>query len=108
MSLIQQLCSKKTSPQKAAITTNKIPVPLTKLKTGHTAAVTELKGSHQFTGKLEALGIVPNTTIVKKSTGLMRGPVVLVKGSTQIAIGYAMAQRVMVIELDKEAQEQLP
>jgi len=95
MSFLKQLCTKKNIP-----TPDKTVVPLIKLKNGQSAVVVELKGGHQFTGKLESLGIVPNITIVKKSAGLMRGPIVLSKGAMQIAIGYGLAQRVMVSIVD--------
>lgn len=72
------------------------PIMLTQLDNGASARVAELKGGRQFVGRLEAMGIVPGTTITKSSSSIMKGPVVLKKGSTQIAIGYAMAQRIMV------------
>ena len=60
----------------------------------------ELQGGHQVVGKLEAMGIVAGTTIAKKSASLMRGPIVLQKGAMQIAIGFGLAKRIIVVPLD--------
>jgi Fe2+ transport system protein FeoA len=48
------------------------------------------------------MGIVPGATIVKKGASLLRGPILLTKGSTQFAIGYDMALRVLVDKIDKQ------
>lgn len=72
------------------------PIMLTQLDNGASATVTELKGGRLLAGKLEAMGIAPGTTITKSGSSIMKGPIVLKKGSTQIAIGYSMAQRIMV------------
>lgn len=71
-------------------------IMLTQLDNGASARVMELRGGHQMVGKLEAMGIVPGSTITKKGSSIMKGPIVLRKGATQLAIGYAMAQRIMV------------
>jgi Fe2+ transport system protein FeoA len=71
-------------------------IMLTQLDNGASAKVMELRGGHLVVGKLEAMGIVPGSTITKNGSSIMNGPIVLKKGSTQIAIGYAMAQRILV------------
>jgi Fe2+ transport system protein A len=71
-------------------------IMLTQLDNGASAKVMELRGGHQVVGKLEAMGIVPGSTITKNGSSIMKGPIVLKKGPIQIAIGYAMAQRIMV------------
>ncbi|MEA4924752.1 MAG: fused ferrous iron transport protein A/B [Syntrophomonadaceae bacterium] len=69
---------------------------LTQIKNNGTARVVEVQGGHQVVGKLEAMGIVPGTVIVKKSASLLKGPIVIEKDGAQFAIGYAMAQGIMV------------
>lgn len=71
-------------------------INLTQLKNGGSAKVIEIQGGLQVVGKLEAMGIVPGTIIVKKTASLMKGPIVIEKGEMQFAIGYAMAQGIIV------------
>lgn len=71
-------------------------VDLTQLETGRTAVVKELRGGCGRLGKLEAMGIVSGTTVFKKSASIMHGPIILEKGTMQIAIGYEMAKGILV------------
>jgi Fe2+ transport system protein FeoA len=75
-------------------------INLTQLKNGKSARVIKVQGDHQFIDRLEAMGILPDTTIVKKSASLMKGPIVIEKGEMQLAIGYEMAQKIMVKPID--------
>lgn len=75
---------------------------VTQLENGGSAKVIEIQGGLQFTGRLYAMGIVPGTIIVKKTAGLMKGPIVIEKGEMQFAIGYGMAQRIMVEPIEKD------
>ena len=75
-------------------------INLTQIGNGRSAKVIELNGGHHFVGKLETMGVVPGTIIIKKSASLMKGPIVIVKGETQFAIGYSMAQKIMVEPVD--------
>lgn len=77
-------------------------INLTQIGNGRYAKVIELRGGHRFAGKLEAMGIVPGAMIRKKSAALMKGPIIIEKGETQFAIGYAMAQKIMVEPIDKD------
>jgi Fe2+ transport system protein FeoA len=45
---------------------------------------------------MEAMGMVPGTIITTNGAGIMKGPIVLKKDRTQIAIGYGMAQKILV------------
>jgi Fe2+ transport system protein FeoA len=45
---------------------------------------------------MEAMGMVPGSIITSAGAGIMKGPIVLKKDNTQIAIGYATAQKIMV------------
>jgi len=75
-------------------------INLTQLGNGKSAKVIKFQGGRHFVGKLEAMGIIPGTIIVKKTASLMKGPIVIEKGEMQFAIGYAMAQKIMVEPID--------
>ena len=71
-------------------------IKLVELENGKSARVYKFQGSPVLTGKLRSMGIVPGTIIVKKSAILAKGPVVVKKGSVQFAVGYDMAQNILV------------
>lgn len=68
----------------------------TQLVNGTSARVIKLSGGAPFASKLSAMGIEPGSIILKKSNSFLRGPIVIQKGQVQIAIGYKMAQRIVV------------
>lgn len=70
------------------------PVSLIQLANGTSAKISKLQGGRQIIGKLKAMGIMPGTVIVKKSASMMKGPVVIEIGATQLAIGYGMAGKI--------------
>ena len=72
------------------------PIRLTQLRHGLSARILELRGSHNIFGRMEAMGMVPGTIITTNGAGIMKGPIVLKKDRTQIAIGYGMAQKILV------------
>jgi Fe2+ transport system protein FeoA len=76
---------------KRKLTTN-----LTELGSGNSAKVINLQGSHNLMGKLEAMGIVPGTIILKKSAIAGKGPIIVEKGVVQFAVGYDMAKNILV------------
>jgi Fe2+ transport system protein FeoA len=75
---------------------------LAELGSGKSAVVLELQGSRMLTGRLEAIGITPGTVITKKSAISARGPVVVAKGTIQFAVGYDMAQSILVEPMMQE------
>jgi Fe2+ transport system protein FeoA len=77
------------------------PIPLTQLKAGLSARISELRGSHKLFGRMEAMGIVSGTIITTSGAGIMKGPIVLRKDGTQIAVGYSTAQKILVEPLRK-------
>lgn len=78
------------------------PKNLTQIVNGGSAKVIELQGGHHFVRKLYAMGIVPDTIIIKKSASLMKGPIVIEKDNMQFAIGYRMAQGIIVEPIEKD------
>jgi ferrous iron transport protein A len=79
-------------------------VSVVNLKAGETGIVTSISGGFGMVRKLNALGIYRGKPVKKVSTQWMHGPVVIRVGSTDIAIGYGMAGKIMVQpELQGEA-----
>lgn len=66
------------------------------MNAGETGKIVGLQGGHGMMRNLESMGIRIGTQIKKVSQQLMSGPVVVSHGNTQVAIGFGMAQRVMV------------
>ncbi|HHX95279.1 MAG TPA: ferrous iron transport protein A [Clostridia bacterium] len=79
---------------------------LTELENGKLAKVIDLQGGQQFYKKLEAMEIIPGTVILKKSATLMKGPIVIEIGNNQFAIGYGMAQRIIVEPINNDKTNQ--
>jgi ferrous iron transport protein A len=59
---------------------------------GQSGKVITMHGGRGMTAKLEALGIRPGVVITKVSGQIMRGPVIIRVGNTQVAIGFFKAQ----------------
>jgi ferrous iron transport protein A len=75
-------------------------VTLAEMKTGQTGTVVEVHGGHGIIGRLDALGIRPGRKVTKLSSALFRGPVMLRVNSTEVALGFGMAKRI-IVEADK-------
>ena len=73
---------------------------LAEMKTGQTGTVVEVRGGHGIIGRLDALGVRPGRKVTKLSSALFRGPVMLRVNSTQVALGFGMAKRI-IVEADK-------
>ena len=74
-------------------------VTLRQMQSGQSGKVAQVQGGHGLVNRLNALGIRPNKRITKVSSMLMRGPVTIQLDSTQIAIGFGMANKI-IVELD--------
>lgn len=71
-------------------------IDITQLKAGTTGTVSSIHGGHGITNRLDSMGIRPGMKVTKLSAQFMRGPVIIKVGSTQVAIGYGMAKKVLV------------
>lgn len=80
--------------------TNEINV--TQLNNGESAKVVALNHNNDIVSKLEAMGIIPDAVITKKSSIPAKGPVIIERGSVQFAIGYGMAQKIIVKPVDEK------
>lgn len=73
---------------------------LTDMKIGEEAVITTIKGGNGIHAKLESMGLREGSCITKKSAVPAGGPVIVQAGSTQIAIGAGMADRIIVKTMD--------
>jgi ferrous iron transport protein A len=69
------------------------------MQSGQSGIVVQIQGGHGMVNRLSALGIVPGKRITKLSSMLMRGPVTIQVDRVQVAIGFGMANRI-IVELD--------
>jgi ferrous iron transport protein A len=72
-------------------------VLLTELESGRTGTIAAIEGGAGMIRRLYALGIYEGKLITKVSAQWMRGPVVVRIGSTDVAVGYGMARRIVVV-----------
>jgi ferrous iron transport protein A len=74
---------------------------LNQLKFGQTGTVVQIIGGRGLMARLNAMGVRPGKKITKVSALLFKGPVTLRLDGAQIAIGFGMANRIMV-EVESE------
>ena len=60
----------------------------------------EIQGGFNFNARLNALGLMPGKRITKISSMMGQGPVTIEIDRVQLAIGYRMANRI-IIDLDR-------
>ncbi len=71
-------------------------ITLRQMQTGQSGVVVQIQGGHGLINRLSALGIRPGKRITKVGSMFMRGPVTIQLGSAQVAIGFGMANKVIV------------
>ena len=71
-------------------------VALGRMQSGQSGKVVQVQGGMGLTSRLNAMGIRPGKKITKVSSMLMRGPVTARLGHTRVAIGFGMANKIMV------------
>jgi Fe2+ transport system protein FeoA len=69
---------------------------LTALADGESGRIVRVSGSATIKSKLEAMGILVGAVIAKKSAALRRGPVVVERAGSQLALAYAIAEGIVV------------
>jgi ferrous iron transport protein A len=72
---------------------------LTQMQAGQTGTVVEIRGGFRLVRRLNALGIFPGKRITKISSMLARGPVTIEVDRGQVAMGFGMANRI-IVQLD--------
>jgi len=76
-------------------------VLLTKLDEGESGHIVKILGGHNTEQKLSALGIRTGKKIKKITSMFLKGPVTISVGSTKIALGHGMANKITVEVLRK-------
>jgi len=71
-------------------------ITLRQMWSGQSGIVANIEGGHGLVNRLNALGIRPGKRITKVSSMLMRGPVTIQLDSAQVAIGFGMANKIIV------------
>lgn len=66
---------------------------------GQRGVVVQIRGGYGMARRLSALGIRPGKRITKVSSMIMRGPVTIQIDTSQVAIGYGMANKI-IVDLD--------
>ncbi len=69
---------------------------LVEMESGESGVVVSMVGGKAMRSRLEALGVRVGVELRKVSAQLLRGPVTVRVGGTQLAIGFGMAERIVV------------
>jgi ferrous iron transport protein A len=75
---------------------------LGQMSAGQTGTIIQILGGRGLSRRLEALGIRPGKQVTKVSTMLFHGPITLRTDHTEVAVGFGMAQKILV-EIDTPA-----
>jgi len=71
-------------------------VALSDMTTGQAGVIREVTGGFGLVRRLNALGIRPGKAVVRLTTHLWGGPVLVRIDTRTIAVGFGMARRVLV------------
>ena len=69
---------------------------LRQMQTGQSGILVQIQGGRGLFNRLSALGVRPGKRITKVSSMVMRGPVTIQLDNAQLAIGFGMANRIIV------------
>jgi len=75
-------------------------VTLRQMQSGQSGKVVQVQGGPGLVNRLNAMGIRPGKKITKVSSMLMRGPVTIRVGNARVAIGFGMANKI-IVEMEK-------
>ena len=71
-------------------------IALSQMQPGQSGIVVQIQGGRGLISRLSALGIRPGQRVTKFSSMFMRGPVTIQIGNAQVAIGFGMANKIIV------------
>lgn len=74
-------------------------ISVARMAAGQSGTVLQILGGYGLTQRLQALGVRPGKKITKISSMFGHGPVTVRVDDTQIAIGFGMADKI-IVELD--------
>ncbi|MFC1981960.1 ferrous iron transport protein A [Chloroflexota bacterium] len=69
---------------------------LNRMEAGQSGKVVEIQGGRGLINRLSVMGVRPGLKITKVSSMFMRGPVTVQVGNARLAIGFGMANKIMV------------
>lgn len=72
---------------------------IARMRPGQEGVVVQIMAGRGLLSRLEAMGVRPGKRITKVSSMFGRGPVTILVDSTQIAIGFGIADKI-IVELD--------
>lgn len=76
-------------------------IDLTEFASESKGVVVKILGGRRMMKKLETLGIRVGCELEKISSHMMRGPVIVKIGNTRAAIGFGMAKKIIIEQVDK-------
>lgn len=71
-------------------------IDVTQMRAQQSGKVVDIQGGAGLVRRLEAMGVRPGVSITKLSGQFMQGPIVIRVGSTQVALGFGMARKILV------------
>ena len=69
---------------------------LAQMLAGQTGTVVAVLGGRGFVRRLEAMGLRQGKKVTKISSTFLRGPVTFKVNHTQVAVGFGLAQKILV------------
>jgi len=71
-------------------------ITLAQMQPGKSGTVVQVQGGFGLVNRLNALGIMPGKRVTKISSMIARGPVTVEVDRVQVAIGFGMANKIIV------------
>ena len=71
-------------------------ITVRQMRAGQSGKVVQVLGGPRLVNRLNSLGIRPGKRITKVSSVFMRGPVTIQIDRAQVAIGYGMANKIVI------------
>lgn len=69
---------------------------LSDMNNGKSGVIVSVDGGKKIVDKLDSMGVRVGARITKKSVLLLKGPLLLQVGTTEVAIGYLLAKKIWV------------
>ena len=76
-------------------------IPLNQMEKGESGIVHEIQGGFGFVRRMESMNIRVGKRITKLSSLFRRGPIAIRLDNTQLALGFGMANRMLVEVQDR-------
>jgi len=71
-------------------------ISLAQMRVKHKGKVVEIQAGRVLQHRLMSMGLYPGREVVKLSQFIFKGPVAIKAGRTVLALGYAMAHKIVV------------